>query len=189
MVPQTKPKPSASSTPSLILSVYVSPSEPHLHPHPRSIQPPLAEIRNAAFSPPHDLRDSEYFEIVIFMNDVLPCVDDLLELIWQSRRSNAGITCARLYVHSTTMKFPLPCFTITGLRWTSTGQRWKMRRLKRFPIIPRRRRGSNVIFLFKSNRAGTESRYWIRNRFTRLLRSGYVWLGSRRASAVRASVV
>ena len=45
----------------------------------------LAEIRNATFDPLYDLRDSEneYFETIIFMNDVLPCVDDLLELIWQ----------------------------------------------------------------------------------------------------------
>jgi alpha-1,3-mannosyltransferase len=60
----------------------------------------LAEVRNAAFGPLHDLRDAEneYFETIIFMNDVLPCVDDLLELIWQSRRNNAGITCAADYM-------------------------------------------------------------------------------------------
>lgn len=32
------------------------------------------------------------------MNDILPCVDDLLELIWQSRRQNAGLTCAADYM-------------------------------------------------------------------------------------------
>lgn len=61
----------------------------------------LAEVRNAAFVPLHELRDSEneYFDTIIFMNDVLPCVDDILELIWQSRRNNAGITCAADYMY------------------------------------------------------------------------------------------
>lgn len=60
----------------------------------------LAEVRNAAFVPLHELRDSEneYFDTIIFMNDILPCVDDILELIWQSRRNNAGITCAADYM-------------------------------------------------------------------------------------------
>lgn len=31
-------------------------------------------------------------------SDVLPCTDDLLELIWQSRRQNAGITCGADYI-------------------------------------------------------------------------------------------
>ena len=61
----------------------------------------LAEVRNAAFVPLHELRDAEneYFDSIIFMNDVLPCLDDLLELIWQSRRNNAGITCAADYMY------------------------------------------------------------------------------------------
>ena len=61
----------------------------------------LAEVRNAAFVPLHELRDTEgeYFDTIVFMNDVLPCVDDLLELIWQSRRNNAGITCAADYMY------------------------------------------------------------------------------------------
>lgn len=61
----------------------------------------LAEVRNAAFVPLHELRDAqnEYFDTIIFMNDILPCVDDLLELIWQSRRNNAGITCAADYMY------------------------------------------------------------------------------------------
>jgi len=61
----------------------------------------LAEVRNQALNPLHELRDShnEYFDTVIFMNDILPCVDDLLELIWQSRRNNAGITCAADYMY------------------------------------------------------------------------------------------
>ncbi|KAF8513212.1 capsular associated protein [Gautieria morchelliformis] len=60
----------------------------------------LAEVRNSALVPLHELRDSEgeVFDTVIFMNDILPCVDDVLELIWQSRRQNAGITCASDYM-------------------------------------------------------------------------------------------
>ncbi|WVQ70541.1 hypothetical protein IAR50_000060 [Cryptococcus sp. DSM 104548] len=61
----------------------------------------LAEVRNAAMLPLHELRDKEgiIFDSVVFMNDILPCVDDLLELIWQSRRQNAGITCAADYMY------------------------------------------------------------------------------------------
>ncbi|KAG6816091.1 hypothetical protein H0H87_008753 [Tephrocybe sp. NHM501043] len=61
----------------------------------------LAEVRNAAFVPLQELRDSEneYFDSIIFMNDILPCVDDLLELIYQSRNNNAGITCASDYMY------------------------------------------------------------------------------------------
>lgn len=60
----------------------------------------LAEVRNAAFVPLHELRntENEVFDTIVFMNDILPCVDDLLELIWQSRRNNAGITCAADYM-------------------------------------------------------------------------------------------
>ncbi|SCZ88408.1 BZ3500_MvSof-1268-A1-R1_Chr2-1g04391 [Microbotryum saponariae] len=60
----------------------------------------LAEVRNAALVPLQELRDAtgEVFDSIIFMNDVLPCVDDLLELIWQSRRQNAGITCGSDYI-------------------------------------------------------------------------------------------
>lgn len=60
----------------------------------------LAEVRNAALVPLHELRDrqGEYFDTIIFMNDILPCVDDVLELIWQSRRQNAGVTCAADYM-------------------------------------------------------------------------------------------
>jgi alpha-1,3-mannosyltransferase len=84
----------------------------------------LAEVRNAALAPLQELRDSEgeLFDTVIFMksvpfhlpflsapaltktvffffcSDVLPCTDDLLELIWQSRRQNAGITCGADYI-------------------------------------------------------------------------------------------
>lgn len=61
----------------------------------------LAEVRNAAMTPLHELRDAEgeVFDTIIFMNDILPCVDDLMELIWQSRRQNAGITCAADYMY------------------------------------------------------------------------------------------
>lgn len=60
----------------------------------------LAEVRNAALAPLQELReaDGEVFDSVIFQNDVLPCVDDVLELIWQSRRQNAGITCGADYI-------------------------------------------------------------------------------------------
>ena len=60
----------------------------------------LAEVRNAALVPLHELRDQEgeFFDTIVFMNDVLPCVDDVLELIWQSRRHNAGLTCAADYM-------------------------------------------------------------------------------------------
>lgn len=60
----------------------------------------LAEVRNAALVPLHELRDreGEFFDTIIFMNDILPCVDDVLELIWQSRKQNAGVTCAADYM-------------------------------------------------------------------------------------------
>jgi Cryptococcal mannosyltransferase 1 len=97
----------------------------------------LAEVRNAAFVPLHELRDTEneYFDTIIFMNDVLPCVDDLLELIWQSRKNNAGITCAADYMyHEEIVTHPslsphapadqlhraLLCSTIIGSHETST---------------------------------------------------------------------
>ncbi|KAF8624724.1 hypothetical protein AX17_007055 [Amanita inopinata Kibby_2008] len=69
----------------------------------------LAEVRNAAFVPLHELRDTEneVFDTIIFMNDVLPCVDDLLELIWQSRRNNAGITCASDYMYHPDIASPV----------------------------------------------------------------------------------
>ncbi|PSS34211.1 hypothetical protein PHLCEN_2v1721 [Hermanssonia centrifuga] len=69
----------------------------------------LAEVRNAAFVPLHELRsaENEYFDTIIFMNDILPCVDDLLELIWQSRRNNAGITCAADYMYHEDLGSPV----------------------------------------------------------------------------------
>lgn len=61
----------------------------------------LAEVRTSAMLPLHELRDNEgeVFDSIVFMNDILPCVDDILELIWQSRRQNAGITCAADYMY------------------------------------------------------------------------------------------
>ncbi|KAI6015057.1 cryptococcal mannosyltransferase 1-domain-containing protein [Pisolithus orientalis] len=61
----------------------------------------LADVRNQAFDPLHELRDAnnEFFDTIIFMNDILPCVDGVLKLIWQSRRNDAGITCAADYVY------------------------------------------------------------------------------------------
>ncbi|KAG8753371.1 capsular associated protein [Serendipita sp. 396] len=41
------------------------------------------------------------------MNDILPCVDDVLELIWQSRRQNAGVTCAADYMFHHEMGSPV----------------------------------------------------------------------------------
>ncbi|KAF9001180.1 glycosyltransferase family 69 protein [Cyathus striatus] len=69
----------------------------------------LAEVRNSAFVPLHELRDAEgeYFDSIIFMNDILPCVDDLLELIYQSRLNNAGITCAADYMYHEEIAAPV----------------------------------------------------------------------------------
>ena len=69
----------------------------------------LAEVRNAAMTPIHELRDNEgeVFDTIIFMNDILPCVDDILELIWQSRKQNAGITCAADYMYHDDIVSPL----------------------------------------------------------------------------------
>lgn len=77
----------------------------------------LAEVRNAALVPLHELRESkqEVFDSIVFMNDVLPCVDDLLELIWQSRRQNAGITCASDYMfHEDIVGPPHPSASFVG---------------------------------------------------------------------------
>ncbi|KAJ3965827.1 cryptococcal mannosyltransferase 1-domain-containing protein [Lentinula raphanica] len=61
----------------------------------------LAEVRNAAFVPLHEPREAEgdYFDTFIFMDDILPCVYNILELIWQSRRNSAGTTCAADYMY------------------------------------------------------------------------------------------
>jgi alpha-1,3-mannosyltransferase len=69
----------------------------------------LAEVRNAAFLPLHELRDAEgeIFDTIVFMNDILPCVDDILELIYQSRLNNAGITCAADYMYHSELQTPV----------------------------------------------------------------------------------
>ncbi|KAG9310171.1 glycosyltransferase family 69 protein [Chiua virens] len=69
----------------------------------------LAEVRNQAFNPLYELRDThnEYFDTILFMNDILPCVDDILELLWQSRRHNAGITCAADYMYHEELSSPV----------------------------------------------------------------------------------
>jgi len=69
----------------------------------------LAEVRNAALGPLYELRDSEgeVFDSIIFANDVLPCVDDILELIWQSRRQNAALTCAADYMYHDEIAAPV----------------------------------------------------------------------------------
>jgi hypothetical protein len=41
-------------------------------------------------------------------------VDDLLELIWQSRRNNAGITCASDYMYHQELVSPVIAFTTWG---------------------------------------------------------------------------
>ena len=76
----------------------------------------LAEVRNAAMTPIHELRDNEgeVFDSIIFMNDILPCVDDILELISQSRKQNAGITCAADYMYHDDIVSPSPQYQNPG---------------------------------------------------------------------------
>jgi len=83
----------------------------------------LAEVRNAAFVPLQELRDAhgELFDSIVFMNDVLPCVDDLLELIWQSRLNNAGITCAADYMYHTDLVCTFVASRVGLERSPSTG--------------------------------------------------------------------
>ena len=74
----------------------------------------LAEVCNAALGPLHDLRDSEnkYFEMIIFMNDVLPAWTTSL-----SSSGKAGGTMPEslvLWITCTTRKFHLPSFTTIG---------------------------------------------------------------------------
>ncbi|KXN84583.1 Alpha-1,3-mannosyltransferase CMT1 [Leucoagaricus sp. SymC.cos] len=69
----------------------------------------LAEVCNSTFVPLHELRDTEgeYFDTIIFMDNIFPCVDDLLELIWQSRKNNAGITCTADYMYHNDIGAPV----------------------------------------------------------------------------------
>lgn len=125
----------------------------------------LAEVRNAAMVPLHELRDNEneVFDSIVFMNDILPCVDDLLELIWQSRRQNAGITCAADYMYHDDIvrsrrdrserahdinRVHLSSTTI-GSRGTSTAQRSKTRLSSRSSTTPNRITDSSAISPFK----------------------------------------
>lgn len=166
----------------------------------------LAEVRNAALVPLHELRDQEgeYFDTIVFMNDVLPCVDDVLELIWQSRRQNAGLTCAADYMfHDEIVSSFLPsifnylliinrdhqCSTTIGLPAILMVQLSKMLLSKRFFIIINHQTAFNDIFLFRSNLAGTESRFSILHQFTPLLTYDFVWHEFQRANVLRASVV
>jgi alpha-1,3-mannosyltransferase len=131
----------------------------------------LAEVRNAAMVPLHELRDNEneVFDSIVFMNDILPCVDDLLELIWQSRRQNAGITCAADYMYhddivsdaqSMTEELVADgwrrahrCSTTTGSRGTSTVQRSKTPPSSRSSTTQSRTTDSSAICPFKVRRA------------------------------------
>jgi alpha-1,3-mannosyltransferase len=68
----------------------------------------LAEVRNSAMTPLHELRDNgEFFDTIVFLNDVLPCIDDVLELIYQSRLQNAGMTCAADYMFHEELGAPM----------------------------------------------------------------------------------
>lgn len=92
----------------------------------------LAEVRNAALAPLWELRDTEgeVFDSIIFMNDVLPCVDDLLELVWQSRRQNAGITCGSDYIfHDEVVRLVL--LSLVGFRHADSPP-WHAGRVNRF---------------------------------------------------------
>ena len=130
----------------------------------------LAEVRNAAMVPLHELRDNEneVFDTIVFMNDILPCVDDLLELIWQSRRQNAGITCAADYMYhddivsdrwfwfwwsmwprADQMTRAHRYFMTIGLRGISTGRHWKTPLLNRSSTIQNPTIVSSDIFPFK----------------------------------------
>ncbi len=121
----------------------------------------LAEVRNAAMVPLHELRDNEneVFDSIVFMNDILPCVDDLLELIWQSRKQNAGITCAADYMyHDDIVSRPMwteligrvhRCSTTIGWLGISMGLRWRTLLLSRSSIIPGQIADSSDIFRSK----------------------------------------
>ena len=166
----------------------------------------LAEVRNAAFVPLHDLRNTqnEYFDTIIFMNDILPCVDDLLELIWQSRKNNAGITCATDYMFheelvSTRSALLRPgtydayrvlrCSTTTGSPAISTVQHSRTHLSSLSSTIPTPKSASNDIFQSRCSPAGTASRSWTLHRSMRRRMYASVWPASQRASALQASVV
>lgn len=173
----------------------------------------LAEVRNAALVPLHELRESkqEIFDSIVFMNDILPCVDDLLELIWQSRRQNAGITCASDYMfHEDIVRFSIllllagqrltplvlppatprdhPSSTTTGWPETSMELPSRTRPLSRSSTTPSRPVASRTTFLSKSSRAGTESPSSTLRPSTPSPTQGSGWPTSPPRSAVRVSV-
>ena len=132
----------------------------------------LAEVRNAALVPLHELRDreGEFFDTIVFMNDILPCVDDLLELIWQSRKQNAGVTCAADYMfHQEIVRITMmtkyidahrTCrvhlySTTIGSLVTLTGPHSRTHRLKESFTTPSPRTGSNITYQSRSSLAGT----------------------------------
>src|SRR6266404_421093 len=132
----------------------------------------LAEVRNAAFVPLHELRDAqnEYFDTIVFMNDILPCIDDLLELIFQSRLNNAGITCAADYMYHDELVRPLPpihssqliqllrvprSFMIIGLRVTSMVPLLRTLHSRLFSTTAPHPCVSSSTFLFRSSPVGT----------------------------------
>lgn len=166
----------------------------------------LAEVRNAAMVPLHELRENEgeVFDSVVFMNDVLPCIDDVLELIWQSRRQNAGLTCAADYMFHdgvvslfasitildihTFCREP-PYFTTTGSPAISMAQLSKMRHLKQYSIILHPRIASSAISLSKCSPAGMVSLYSTQPLSTLLLTSGSAWRALLKANALLVNVV
>jgi len=57
----------------------------------------LADLRNLALEPLLKRRgklEPSSEAVVIFLNDVVPCPDDILEFVLQKRRLSATITCA-----------------------------------------------------------------------------------------------
>lgn len=173
----------------------------------------LAEVRNAALVPLHELRENKQivFDSIVFMNDILPCVDDLLELIWQSRRQNAGITCASDYMfhddivglvlfpvrpHEDTQAdlcfvSPLsrdpPSFTTTGSPETSTEPRSRTLPSRTSSTTQSPPVGSKTTCPPKSNRAGMESPSSTLPRSTPSRTSGSAWPTSQLGSAVRVN--
>ena len=166
----------------------------------------LAEVRNAAFVPLHELRnaENEYFDTIVFMNDILPCVDDILELIYQSRLNNAGITCAADYMyHDDLVCSPPPVlcfwlilvgrvlrsFTIIGLRVISTVQPSKTRLSNLFSFMVPRLHSSRTTFPSRSSPVGTASPSWTPLPSTSQNTSASAWHASQTANVPPASAL
>lgn len=62
-----------------------NPSHSHLY---------TAGVRNEALYPLNDPVEFGHFQKVLFINDIFFCADDLRELIYQSYRHHADVTCA-----------------------------------------------------------------------------------------------